>query len=77
MGLFILYRVVQAGHSMMVDTVGNPYFPQDSRRTAHGLVLPLPNSIDTGESFLHKDWHLWLLIIRSFFLVIGMSRDQI
>jgi hypothetical protein len=66
MALFILYRVAQAGHSMMVDTFFNPYCPGDAMRMIRHDVPPSPNSIDTGESFLHKDWRLGLLIIWSF-----------
>jgi hypothetical protein len=76
MALFILYRVEQAGHSMMVDTFVNLYRPGDTMSTARSDVPSSPNSIDTGESFLHKDWRLGLLIIRSF-SVSGMGRDQI
>jgi hypothetical protein len=70
MALFILYRVEQAGHSMMVDTSLDPYRPWLRGTTLRLRVPPLPNSIDTGESFLLKDWHVWLLIIWSF------SRDR-
>jgi len=51
---------------MMVDTFFNPYCPGDAMRMIRHDVPPSPNSIDTGESFLHKDWRLGLLIIWSF-----------
>ena len=76
MALFILYRVEQAGHSMMVDTIVNLYRRGDTMSTMARGVPSSPNSIDTGESFLHKDWRLGLLIIWSF-SVIGTGRDQI
>ncbi len=64
--LFILYRVEQAGHSMMVDTDHSFNHAETAYGRARGNYVPSsPKSIDTGESVPHKDRHLRLLIVSS------------
>jgi hypothetical protein len=65
MSLFILYRVEQAGHSMMVDTDISSNHADTAMDGAGNYVPPSPKSIDTGESVPHKDRHLMLLIVPS------------
>jgi hypothetical protein len=65
MSLFILYRVEQAGHSMMVDTAISSNHAETETGGAGNYVPRSPKSIDTGESVPHKDRHLRLLFVSS------------